>query len=268
VFPFQMTEEQLADAKAALAGTPRGSLLIHVAEGGPNDASATREFTMLKGRGLLLPGVSVIHGVGLQAKDFADMAKAGMGFVWSPRSNIELYGDTARVGAAQQYGVAMAIAPDWSPTGSDGTLGELNYASRWNAGQMPKLFSEKDLVVMATATPAEMVGLKGQIGTLAVGAAADLIVVRKGPDGTDAYWSLTHTAPQDLELVMIGGEAIYGDLGMVDSIDGGHAEKLEVCGAMKGLHLEGKPWAETVKVLSKGMNEFGQTLAPLSECGR
>ena len=265
VFPFQMSEEQLAEAKATLAATPRGSLLIHVAEGGPNDASATREFAMLKGRGLLLPGVSVIHGVGIKAENFVEMSKAGVGFVWSPRSNIELYGDTARVAAAKAGGVQMAIAPDWSPTGSDGTLGELNYASRWNQTQMPAPLTERELVMMATSNPAAMVGLAEQIGSLAAGNAADLIVVRKS--GDDAYWNLTHTAPQDLELVMIGGRAIYGDAALMKQVGTGHGEDLEVCGAKKTIDLDGKTWAETEKTLSHAMNEFGRTLAPLSECG-
>jgi len=265
VFPFQMTEAQLADAKAALAATPRGSLLIHVAEGGPNDASATREFAMLKARGLLLPGVSVIHGVGIKPENFVEMSTAGVGFVWSPRSNIELYGDTARVAAAKEAGVQIALAPDWSPTGSDGTLGELNYASRWNQTQTTPVLTQRDLVMMATSNPAAMVGLTGQIGSLAAGNAADVIVVRK--DGDDAYWGLTHTAPQDLALVMIGGRAIYGDASLMKQVGTGHGEDLAICGVKKTIELEGKTWSETEKTLSHAMNEFGRTLAPLSECG-
>jgi len=265
VFPFQMTEEQLAEAKAALAAKPRGSLLIHVAEGSPNDASAAREFTMLKGRGLLLPGVTVIHGVGLKPENFVEMASHGVGFVWSPRSNIELYGDTARVAAAKAAGVAMALAPDWSPTGSDGLLGELNYASRWNQTQTPAPFTERELVLMATSSPAAMVGLEGQIGSLAAGNAADVIVLKK--NGEDAYWNVTHATPQDLELVVIGGEAVYGDPGLMEQTGAAHAEGLEVCGARKTLELAGKSWAETEKILGHAMSEFGRTLAPLSECG-
>ena len=221
---------------------------------------------MLKGRGLLLPGVSVIHGVGIKPENFAEMAKAGVGFVWSPRSNIELYGDTARVGAAKAAGVQMALAPDWSPTGSDGTLGELNYASRWNQGQAPQpLLTERDLVLMATASPAAMVNLNGQIGSLAAGNAADLIVVRQS--GDDAYWSLTHTAPQDLELVVIGGQAIYGDAALMKQIGAGRGDDFEVCGVKKTIELTGKSLADTEKVLSHAMNQFGRTLAPISECG-
>ncbi len=95
VFPLAMSESDVAQAVAALNAKPRGSLLIHIAEGAPQNAPTAREFSELEGRGLLRPGVSLIHGVALTPLNFAAMAKAGVGFIWSPRSNIELYGDTA-----------------------------------------------------------------------------------------------------------------------------------------------------------------------------
>ena len=123
VFPLQMSPEALAEADTALSAHPRGSLLIHLGEGAPHDAAAAREFAMLKGRGLLRPGVSLIHGVAITPEGFAEMAAAGVGLIWSPRSNVELYGDTANVAAAKAAGVQIALAPDWSPTGSDGLAG-------------------------------------------------------------------------------------------------------------------------------------------------
>ena len=62
------------------------------------------------------------------------MAKNGVGLIWSPRSNIELYGVTTDVALAKEQGVKIAVAPDWSPSGSDGLLQELKYVATWNAG--------------------------------------------------------------------------------------------------------------------------------------
>lgn len=90
---------------------------------------------MFKQQGFMRAGVNIIHGVAIPAAGFVDMAKAGVGLVWSPRSNIELYGDTADVAVAHVAGVTMALAPDWSPTGSVGMLGELQYAAAWNLAQ-------------------------------------------------------------------------------------------------------------------------------------
>jgi cytosine/adenosine deaminase-related metal-dependent hydrolase len=265
VFPFQMSEADLAAANAALSAAPRGSLLIHVSEGAPHDASATREFAMLKARGLLRPGVSVIHGVAIPAAGFAEMATAGVGFVWSPRSNIELYGDTANVAAAKLAGVTMAIAPDWSPTGSVGTLSELSYASVWNQTQQPAPpFSERDLVDMATTNPAKLVGLDSQIGSLAPGHAADIIVVRRTQP--EAFATLTHATPEDVQLVMIGGVALYGDPELLKAATGRAGELVKVCGGEKAFSAEA-PFAATAAKLTPALRQVGRGLAPLAECG-
>ena len=277
VFPLQMSEADLAAAKAALDGPPPGALLIHLAEGSPRDAAAAREFPMLKARGLLRPGVSLIHAGGIKPEGFAEMAKAGVGLVWSPRSNIELYGDTANVAAAHATAVTIALAPDWSPTGSDGLLGELNYASVWNQTQAPLVFTEHDLVNMATSNAAGLVGLGSRIGSLAPGYAADLIVVTEDRVGDahspspakDAYWILTHSTPRDLQLVVIGGDAVYGDPALLkQAAPGSSAEPLDVCGTPKAVLLQGEKFEQTEKTLDRALRQLGRELAQLATCGQ
>jgi 5-methylthioadenosine/S-adenosylhomocysteine deaminase len=269
VFPLQMNPAALAAADAALSAHPRGALLIHLSEGAPHDAAAAREFIMLKARGLLRPGVSLIHGVAITPEGFAEMASNGVGLIWSPRSNVELYGDTANIAAAKAAGVHIALAPDWSPTGSDGLLGELNYASLWNQTQPTPPFTERDLVLMATSNAAELVNLSSQLGSLAPGHAADLIVLRKsdlGPEH-DAYWTITHSSPQDLKLVVIGGRALYGDPSLVQPFSPVSTETLQLCGTTKALAAGGKPFASTEQTLDQALHQAGRTLAPLAECG-
>ena len=268
VFPLQMSPEALADADAALSAHPRGSLLIHLGEGAPHDAAAMREFAMLKGRGLLRPGVSLIHGVAITPEGFAEMAAAGVGLVWSPRSNVELYGDTANVAAAKAAGVHIALAPDWSPTGSVGLLGELNYASMWNQTQTPPPFSERDLVMMATANAAELVNLSGEIGSLAPGHAADLIVLRKS--GASAARRLLDDHAFLAAGSGAGADRRSGALwrrGADGAVRRGGGETLQICGAPKKLAAGGKAFADTEQRLDQAMHQAGRYLAPLAECG-
>lgn len=274
VFPLTMSEHTLASDQAALNAKPRGSLLIHIAEGSPRDASAAEEFYTLEGRGLLKPGVSIIHGVALTPQNFATMAKAGMGFIWSPRSNIELYGDTTNVAAVKAAGVMMALAPDWSPTGSDGLLEELNYASVWNQAQPQPPFANRDLVMMATANAAQLVGLQDLIGSLAPNHAADLMVIRDTGKvyNKDAYWSLTHATPEDVELIMIGGEAVYGDPELMRQLSTAPLETLRICGTEKSISFASEKktsgsFADTESRLDDALRQLGRRLAPLSECG-
>jgi 5-methylthioadenosine/S-adenosylhomocysteine deaminase len=274
VFPFQMSEEDLASARTAL--DHGGALLIHVAEGAPNDASAAREFSMLKGRGLLRKGVSVIHGVALKPEDLREMAIAETGLIWSPRSNLELYGGTANVAAAKAAGVTMAIAPDWSPTGSDGTLAELNFAAVWNASQTPPVFTDRELVEMATRNAAQLVGMEHSLGSLAAGYAADILVLRphQQPAGKDAYWSVVHSDARDVALVTIGGEVVYGDATLVSEFKTAPAmDHTTVCGTVKELSFragsERRETFESVETrLDRALNEWSRNLAPLAECGQ
>jgi len=281
VFPLQMTTEQLADVQKQLGDKSAAAFLIHLAEGAPNDASASREFAMLKGRGLLEPGVSLIHGVGLKPADFAEMAAHHVGLIWSPRSNIELYGDTADVAAAKAAGVEIALAPDWSITGSDGTLGELTWASLWSEGH-GHLFSDKELVRMATINAAELSGNADHLGSLAPGHLADLIVVMPNipfepPSGRhDAWWTLTHASPAQLALVTVAGRAILGDPELLSQMTSTKGEAIPICNAQKTLLLTGsrghadsanEPFAATNLILLDAMQHLGRRLAPIAECG-
>ena len=280
VFPLQMAETELAPIRQRLANHQLNGFLIHLSEGGHEDASAAREFVMLKGRGLLVPGVSLIHGVALQPENFAEMAAHGVNLIWSPRSNLELYGSTADVAAAKAAHVKIALAPDWSPTGSDGLLAELNYAAAWNDAQKPHPFSDRELVAMATSVPAELVGASGRVGALEAGHDADLLILRPELDGGkhDAWWVLTHATAAQVMLVAVEGEPVYGDAELLEKLSPSHpAERLEVCGSSKALLFTGlhghvdqadETWAKSTATLESALRHHGRNLAPLAECGQ
>jgi 5-methylthioadenosine/S-adenosylhomocysteine deaminase len=280
VFPLQMYEEDLAPIRRKLANHELHAFLIHIGEGGHQDASAAREFAMLKGRGLLVPGVALIHGVALQPENFTEMAAHGVGLIWSPRSNLELYGNTADVAAAKAAGVKIALAPDWSPTGSDGLLAELNYAAAWNDTQTPRPFTDRELFAMATATPAVMIGDNDRVGALLPGHDADLLVLRPETDPAkhDAWWTLTHATAAQVALVTVEGAPLYGDPSLLEKLAPSHpAEQLAICGTTKALLFIGahgdvdafdETWAHTVTTLEVALHHYGRNLATLAECGQ
>jgi 5-methylthioadenosine/S-adenosylhomocysteine deaminase len=280
VFPLQMSEGDLTPIRQQLGNHQLHAFLIHLCEGGREDASAAREFAMLKGRGLLVPGVTLIHGVALQPADFVEMAGHGVSLIWSPRSNLELYGSTADVAAAKTAHVKIALAPDWSPTGSDGLLAELNFAAAWNDTQTPHPFTNRELVAMATSTPAELIGASNRLGALEPGHDADVLILRPEtePAKHDAYWTLTHATAAQVMLVMVGGEALFGDPDLLEKMEPSRpSEKLEVCGSSKTLHFNGlhghvdaadETWAHTAATLETALRHYGRNLAPLAECGQ
>src|SRR5439155_26043084 len=94
VFPFEIKASEMQAVRAALdAGKP--AVVVHLAEG--TTPSTRREFKMLQKQELLRQGMVIIHGTALTADDFKAMAAAGVSLVWSPRSNMELYGATTKV---------------------------------------------------------------------------------------------------------------------------------------------------------------------------
>ena len=56
------------------------------------------------------------------------MAQNKASMVWSPLSNLLLYGGTADVKSARAAGVPVALGSDWSPSGSKNLLNELKIA--------------------------------------------------------------------------------------------------------------------------------------------
>lgn len=278
VFPLELPVDKANNIRGALSLGGITAFIVHLAEGDSQNASAAREYRMFVSQGFLRPGVSIIHGVALDATQFQEMAAHGVGLIWSPRSNFELYGTTANVASAKSAGVVMAIAPDWSPSGSSGMLEEIKYAAAWNSRQNPRIFSDIDLVKMATVYPAQLAGLSDKIGTLDQNKYADLLLLKRRLG--DPYAALTHATPSDVRLVVIDGLPIYGDRDLMEKlVPQGSFEPVQVCGSKddKVLYLGpdasaagfSKTWKQTENDLATALQQWRISLAELvepSEC--
>ena len=267
VFPLLMIEPVAAKMRSDLKSGEVNCLLVHVGEGSPVDASSIMEFRLLKARGLLLPGVNIIHGVALHAAEFAEMQGLGIGLVWSPRSNIELYGSTADVGGALAAKVTVAIAPDWSPTGSDGMIDELRYAAAWSAAQPHPPVDDRMLFRMATLNAAKIAKLDDRIGSIRPGLFADLLVLNHR--ATDAYAALDHATASDVGMVVVSGKAVYGDGALVSKARPSTAwTSVTVGSSTKSVALPSRPldedWAHTTSSLEAALEAEGTRLSPLS----
>lgn len=210
----------------------------HVSEG-INDY-ARNEFVCVDGQGgragdedLLEPQSAFIHGVGLLPGDYAKMAAEGASLIWSPRSNVTLYGDTAVVTVAARVGVNISLGTDWIPTGSMNMFRELACAASLNEDHYAGFFTDRDLWRMVTINAARALHQEQKIGVLAVGTVADIAIydAKTKPD----YRAIIDGEPAGVALVMRGGEAIYGDSNVIQGLAGGGCDEIDVCGTLKEL---------------------------------
>jgi len=204
----------------------------HVAEGiGPE---ARNEFLCMREgpTDLVQPQSAFVHGVGLLPTDIAEMARDRTSLIWSPRSNITLYGDTARVTEYARLGVLIALGSDWIVSGSMNMLRELQCADTLNASFFGRYFTDEALWLMATRDAAASLAVDDAIGVIAPGRVADLAIfnARMRRD----HRAVIGATPADVALVLRGGAALYGEAPVVAALPGGgDCDTLDVCGNAK-----------------------------------
>lgn len=212
------------------------ALLVHAAEGRSGDRRSREEFDRLIAAGLLSDRTIVLQGTALREAGLEVLRDAGASLVWSPRSNHELYGDTADIVTALELGIPVALGTDWGVTGSGNLLEELRYAAGLRDTQLGGRPTDRELVDMVTQTPARMLGAADRIGTLREGAYADLVIVKGARSAP--YRALVRARSEDIRLVLVGGRAVYGEPDLLARLNAhGDADAMEVCGTPKAIDL-------------------------------
>ena len=199
-------------------------LLLHLSEG--TDDKARAHFLALQGPDgdwAITSSLAGIHCVALGKSDFEVLAKADASMVWSPLSNLLLYGKTADVSAAREAGVLAALGPDWSPSGSKNLLGELKVARL--VASLDGGLSDVDLIALATRNAAKILHWEDCVGSLEAGKRADLLVVAGA--GGDGHAHLFTRSEHDVELVVVNGVPRYGASTVMRKLLGGAATQAE-----------------------------------------
>jgi hypothetical protein len=212
-----------------------GEFVPHIAEG--IDVAAENELvcSMQASNDLVTTRTSIIHGVGVNATDIANVQKSGAKIIWSPRTNISLYGDTTPVTEFRYAGITIALGSDWLASGSMNMLRELACADTFNQKYLAGTFSDQDLWQMATINAAAASGFQAQIGSLEVGKVAD-VAVFDGRTNVD-YRAVIAAGVEDVHLVLRGGKALYGDAPTVSALAEA-CDALSVCGEDRAVCLD------------------------------
>jgi 5-methylthioadenosine/S-adenosylhomocysteine deaminase len=159
------------------------------------------------------------------------MAEVGAKLIWSPQSNLVLYGRTTDIKRARQHGLSVSLGVDWNATGSDNLFEELRVAAQVNDEVFDNAMADSEWVTMITVNPARALALESKVGTLAAGLKADLTVLTA--HDPDPSQSVLKTHLQDVEMVWVGGEVLYGTATVLETLKPGLCEPLMVYGANK-----------------------------------
>jgi hypothetical protein len=206
-----------------------GGFLGHFAEGIDRDAQNEIDCALPEEFGLLGAQTAVVHAVAVDARGAAALGAAQSVVVWSPRSNVALYGNTAPVPLLLRSGVEVALGTDWLLTGSMNLLRELACATRLNETYFDGTLEPRDLFAMVTTAGARAVGAGDALGRLARGYVGDALVVARR--AREPHAAVVGASPDDIELVVRGGDAVYGRDALVAALAPGPCEPIDVCGA-------------------------------------
>jgi hypothetical protein len=217
---------------AGLAFQGGGVYAPHLAEGINLAAQNEVVCASLAANDLVTSKTSIVHGVGLNATNVAAVHKAGASVIWSPRSNIGLYGNTTPVTEYAYAHVPIALGTDWLPSGSMNMLRELSCADSVNQKYFAATFSDAELWSMATTGAAAAAGFGQEIGALTVGMFADVAVFDASVNAD--YRAVIAASVEDVHLVLRGGQPLYGDAALVNALASG-CTPLDVCGEARVL---------------------------------
>lgn len=239
----------------------------HISEG--IDDTARNEYLCLSqeamgGHDVVFNKTAIIHGIGLNATDFRDMAASRAKLIWSPRSNIDLYGNTAQIVLARNSGVRIALGSDWAISGSMNIQRELVCADEFNARNMGGAFSDREIVDMATVNAASALGAEEKLGSLAPGLFADITIWNAATNKAER--AILDAQPKDVVLVLRGGSALYGDQTVMTSLPnagGADCEMIDVCGTQKSLCAQ----RETGSTTAQMKTAIAANAYPLFFCG-
>jgi cytosine/adenosine deaminase-related metal-dependent hydrolase len=263
----------LTDLVDGLTNGRYDAWMVHLAEGVPDahrracdPVSSRAEFATLTAKGLLTDATVIVHGTALERSDFAAMRAAptirtdgvgdgrGAKLVWSPLSNLLLYGETTNVYDALAEGVLVSLGTDWTPSGSRTLLQELKvayivlrdtrllggsrgevpaFAVDGKQGDQQQLAEEAldlALVDMVTRNPALTLHWYDKVGSVEAGKVADLLLIRRPPPSPargrppTVYRDLIDATEREVELVLVGGDPLAGEVDLVSALKPGDAE--------------------------------------------
>jgi hypothetical protein len=239
------------------------TFFLHLAEGIDDDAQAQVKF--LHDQGWTRPHLVCIHCIGKDAANPQRLHAKGVPCVWSPLSNLLLYGRT--VAPASLSHLPFVLGCDWSPSGGKNLLQELKVA--WLTGQrMGPALSWQVLAKAVTLHAATAVQWGRWLGSLEAGKLADVLVL--DDLHADVYENLGRATERNVRALLVNGQPRLADRDLMTALApeapleplsvGGRDKRLALQDA--GAPLEKLSLAEARGRLAAAMAHLDQPIEP------
>lgn len=222
--PYSTDIPLMARVAAWAEANPDVPVQIHLAEMDSEnrwcaERHGLRPVEVVARAGLLRPGLICAHCLHVTPEDIAAMAAAGVTVAHNARSNAKAGRGIAPVEAMRAAGIPVGIATDGPMSGNTLDL----FAQFAPVSMFAKLLGRsrapmpaREVLRMATAEGAAVLGLADRIGTLEPGKQADLIRLSLAAPRLhpvyDLYATLVFAAgPQDVTATMVAGRWLMRD---------------------------------------------------------
>lgn len=237
-----------------------GSFQAHVAEG--VDRRAANEIACITGQAddsvdVTTTPAAFVHFVGASTDDAVLLRDRDVSVIWSPRSNIALYGHTANVTLLDRLGVNIALSTDWLPSGSMNLLREIRCGADYSNDYLDGYFSYRDLWKMVTVNAARSFALQDELGSLAPGKVADIAVFRDGP-ASDPFEDIINASDSDVLLVLRAGRPLAGKSTLVSAF-GADCDTLPIeltCGEQLAVCMDAADGMDLQAVLDTNRDSY------------
>ena len=162
---------------------------------------------------------AIVHATQASTDEFQKIAEHGVGVICCPRANATLGLGFPPISILYNHGVRVALGTDNVMLNAPDMFREMDYTARMIKATClnPSAITSAEILRMATATAADILGLGSTIGTLAVGKKADIVFLDLTTPNLnfsrDHVSSVVHRArPDNVACVMIDGEIVHGSI--------------------------------------------------------
>jgi cytosine/adenosine deaminase-related metal-dependent hydrolase len=190
--------------------------ITHLAEG--FDEESMRGVETIEKMGILDNHCLFVHCIGFSDEDIKKVAKAGASVSWCGFSNMFMFNVTCKIRKMMKAGVNVTIGTDSSATGSANLLAEIKYDRELYRNLYGEDIPPGKLFEMLTVNAARALWIGDRVGTLEEGKLGDILVL-KGRQG-DPYENLVSASMEDIQLLVLAGKPVYGELRFIDLLGG------------------------------------------------